>query len=353
MPELSPSGIPQTQVGVLLDLYSATHDRLRAIVENPKGRTLGSREFRQARAAQQISQIDTITAQLGLQARGWAGAVAPQAYRDGITRASTQAVQAGVRKSDVAAIPASFASIDRDAVNVLAKEIAADLHKAAGSMGDDAKRVLRTTAQNAISEADIDKILAGGIIEGTPVATQKALREALERVAGEEIEINGRTYKTKDYAELVAVTKTRQAMVKGQHNRLRRIGLDLVAIIGAFSSTFCTAFLGQVFSLSGSSSKYPSLASLPGGGPPFHPRCSKSTRPYLDSLATEKQQESAEGLDDAQHLLNKSPAAAQRAYKDLQLQQQVKENYGSGWTPADAIAHSEKAKSGSVPLNPK
>ena len=53
-----------------------------------------------------------------------------------------------------------------------------------------------------------------------------------------------------------------------RHERLGELGLDLVAFVGRVSDNFCSAFLGQVFSLSGTSNKYPAYASLPGGGPP-------------------------------------------------------------------------------------
>jgi hypothetical protein len=281
--------------------------------------------------------VEQILQQLGHARNTWIAGAVPQAYRDGITRGDVQARDAGIRPDTLRATPGSFSQIDRDSVNVFAKDIAADLARAEGSLGENTKHVLRATAQQNLSEHEIDRILAGGVIEGKPVETIRNLREALRKVTGDQVTLtdkNGNpiTFKTGYYAELVARTKTRQATVVGRHNRLKRLGLDLVAIIGALSGNFCTAFLGQVFSLGGGSSKYPPLASLPGGGPPFHPNCSKSTRPYVESLATESQQENAEGLDDAKTLLGQSPAEAQRRYKDLQLEQQVKAGYGSSKT---------------------
>jgi hypothetical protein len=84
-----------------------------------------------------------------------------------------------------------------------------------------------------------------------------------------------------------------------------------------------------VFSLSGKSDKYPAYAELPGGGPPFHPNCSKSTRPFIEDLASSKQLDQADGLDDADKLLGMKPAEAQRTFKDLQIYDQQKDRYAT------------------------
>jgi hypothetical protein len=148
---------------------------------------------------------------------------------------------------------------------------------------------LRTIAEQGLGREKLNRILAGGVIEGAPVETIRTLRDELSKIHGETVPIvdkNGDTinYAAKDYAEMVARTQTRQATTIARHERLESNGVDLVSIVGRVSTNFCTAFLGQVFSLSGKSDKYPALSSLPGGAgpyppPPFHPHCSKSTRP--------------------------------------------------------------------------
>jgi hypothetical protein len=334
VPEFSNSGVSQRELSELVKLYTGAQDRLRAIVENPQGRTQGAQEFRQARAAAQLSQVDQILQQLGQQRNQWIGQSVPQAYRDGITRADSQAKAAGVRPEEIRAVPGSFHQIDRDTVTVFARDIAADLAKAEGAIGENVKTVLRATAQQNLGEAEINRILAGGVIEGRPVATIKLLRDALQRVSGDQVTFpdkNGNpiTFETKYYAELVARTKTRQATEHGRHNRLKRLGLDLVSITGALSGNFCTAFLGQVFSLGGGSAKYPALASLPGGGPPFHPQLQQEHAALRrDPWRRTSSSRTPDGLDDAKSLVGVDTAEAQRRYKDLQLQQQVQANYG-------------------------
>jgi hypothetical protein len=118
---------------------------------------------------------------------------------------------------------------------------------------------------------------------------------------------------------MVVRTKTREAVVAGRTERFSGLGLDLVAITGRLSDNFCTAFLGQVFSISGKHPKYPPLSSLPGGGPPFHPNCSKGVRPYIEDLATPGQQKAAVPSSAVADLIGKTPAEAQRMFRDLQL----------------------------------
>ena len=328
--DLTNSGVPDKASQLLAGWYTEAQKRMRAMILQPTGKTEKAQEFRQARAAELSAQVDRILAELGQASAKWTGENVGNAYKAGIERAEQQAKEAGLRDSD--ALKGSTALIDKRAVRVFALDTVADLSKAADSMGQTAKSLLRQTAQIGLAEADINTILAGGVIEGTPVETIRQLREELIRVN------EGRLVKIIDkngdemhldagkYAEMVVRTKTRQANVYARHERLGELGLDLVRIIGRLSDNFCTAFVGQVFSLSGKSAKYPAYSSLPSGGPPFHPNCSKSTTPFIEELATEKQLDAAKGVEDAQKLLGMDPSKAQRAYKDLQLRPQATEN---------------------------
>jgi hypothetical protein len=342
VPELSDSGVPQREVDLLIGFYSEAARRLRGIVIKPAGITRASRAFKQARAAVLVAQVDRVLGELGDKSRKWVGANVPKAAAAGVKLADKQAVEAGVRgqktegrsQKSEGPIQGSFHLINTGTVSVFARDAAADLAKGTGAMGDTAKRVLRATAQMGLSEAEIDRVLAGGVITGQPVLAIRELREELRKVHGEQVSVKTKTggvmtFDVGAYASLVARTKTRQSQEVARHERLEALDLDLVAIVGRVSKYFCSAFLGQVFSISGKSTKYPSLSSLPGGGPPFHPNCSKSTRPYVEALASPKQEDMAGGIDDAQKLLGDTPAEAQRKYQDLQLLQQVRSNYAN------------------------
>lgn len=353
-PEFANSGAPQGVVDELVKLYRDAAARLREEVLHPQGRTQSARDFKAGRAAQQLAQIDRILASLKQNAAGWIGTNLPQVFVDGITRANQQARDAGVLPPD-SPIQGSFSLVNEGTVEIFAKDIYHDLGGAADSMGQQAKRVLRETRQQDLDERDVDRILAGGVIEGKPTQAIRQLRDALRAVAGDVVTVidkNGHPiqFETGYYASMVARTKTRQATVKARHQRLEGLGLDLVSIVGRVSRYFCTAYLGQVFSLSGRSDKYPALASLPSGGPPFHPNCSKSTRPFIEGLASEKQLDDAEGDDDQPQMLNIDTATAQRRYKDLQIEQQVRQRYPT--TAAQLNAGVTKPPPGKPPVKP-
>lgn len=329
--ELSNSGVPGDAVAELVKLYNGAAAKLKEIVLNPPGGTQASQDFRQARAAMLVHQIDQILLQLKRGSATWIGGNVPQAYLDGLKRAEAQAKAIGI--TDFAPT-GSLSLIDQRAAAIFARDIARDMNKAADSMGATAKKALRQTAQRDIPESDLDKILAGGVITGNPRGAIRELRESLEAVNGGVVTITDKNgdpmqFDAGYYASLVVRTKTREATVSARHERLQSLGMDLVSIVGLVSKNFCSAYLGMVFSLSGKSSDYPSIDELPDGGPPFHPNCSKSTRPYVEELASDKEQDMADGVDDADKLLNVDATTAQRRYQDLQLYQDVKQNYAS------------------------
>ena len=319
---------------ILARYYTDAARRLRAIVLHPPGRTESSREFRRARASELVDQVSKIVTDLRGKAAGWTGRAMNAAWREGIANADAQ-IKTAFGRSAEAAIRPSFALVNAAAVKAFADSTAqrqtraasgaaGDLDRAARSMGERATRLIRDTAQLGLDEAKINAILAGGVIEGTPVATIRQLREELRAVHGEQVEVRTKSGGTMNfdvayYARMVAVTKTRQATEIGRRGRLAEVGIDLVRIVGRHSNNFCTAFLSQVFSLSGTHPRYPSLDSLPGGGPPFHPNCSKSTAAFVERLATDEQREAAEPDSGSRTLIGMTPTQAQRTYKDLQL----------------------------------
>jgi hypothetical protein len=330
-PNLSTSGISQATVDILADYYQTVQRRLAGLILHPGTRPLASESARQARAAQLANQVDDELKKLKFETAAWINSpkTFQQAVSDGVQRAESQAEAAGVRPPAKAPaktadpLHGSFGLIDKGAVAVFARDAAADLGKAQTSMGSTAKNLLRKTAQLKLGEGEINKILAGGVIEGAPAATIRELREALRAVHGDLIVLQTRggprEYDVAAYARLVVRTKTREATTYARHERLQQVGIDLVSIVGRVSRTFCTAFLGQVFSLSGKDSKYPPISGLPGQGirPPFHPNCSKSTRPFIAALASPTQLKDGEPTPDTLALMGQSATAAQALFKSV------------------------------------
>lgn len=315
----------------LIEYYQRSQKRLREIILNPPGRTDSSREFRMARASSLFGQVDDVLKGLNAQAVKWAGSAIPANYRTGRQQADRQIAEWGIGNKGEPA--GSLSLVDRRSIDVLARDSAGDLVKAAGAMADKTKRLLREMADKKISTEQVNQIIATGVIEGTPRAAIRELRDELIAVhEGRLVTITDRngdpmTFDAAKYAETVVRTKTREAVETARHERLLTKNIGLVSITGRVSQYFCTAFLGMVCSIDGSDKEYPALASLPGGGPPFHPLCSKSTRAYIPDLASDEQRAAARGIPDARKLVGMDQAEAQRSFKDLQLLAQVKPVY--------------------------
>lgn len=313
-------------IDTLAGYYKTAGSQLREMVLHPTGRTAKSQAFSQARAAQLLQQIDATTKRLKIDAIDWTGQAMTDAMTAGIKSANAQVRQLDLPSDNPAAkFLATKSLIDERSVEIFARDTAADLTSAAASMGEKSKRILRQTAQLRLSENDINRILAGGVLTGQPEDAIRALRKELERVyEGGLVEAGKLTFEPAYYAKLVAVTKTRQAVCAARHERLQELGLDLARIVGNITNNFCTAYLGMVFSLSGKHPRYPQL---PAGVPGWHPFCSKTTTPYIEDLATPADETAASGDPDAKRLLALPPSAAQKAFKDLQLRQQSQARY--------------------------
>jgi cell division septum initiation protein DivIVA len=326
---------------ILASYYADAEARLRELILHPTGRTDRARAFSQARASALLAEIRRIQRQLKIDAAAVTGPALADAYRTGRAEASEQLAEAGVAAPGEP-FKGSFNSVDRESLEVVARDTAGDLNRAADGMADFAAQTLRATQQQQLSETDINRIIATGIISGDPSATQREVRDALIKAhKGNLVTAGGRTFEAAYYAKMVVVTKTRQAVTLGALNRFRAANILLVAITGKLSKNFCTAFLEKVFYIGdGQHPKYPHYSTLPGGGPPFHPNCSKGVRAFIEPLAGAKQIEAARGAPDADLLLRPvaesgapSPALtparrqsvtdAQRTYKDLQIRQQV------------------------------
>ncbi|MGN6726935.1 MAG: phage minor capsid protein [Tepidisphaeraceae bacterium] len=322
--------MPQSEAEIVTSWYKALADRARSAILNPGGGTDRGQAYNRARASDRLAQLQTLAGQIDKKAGEWIGRRMPQIYKEGRALADRQAVVAGVRPGD-SAVKGSFNLIDSKSLHILARDTLIDLHKTSGGILATAERMLRATADNGLSQADINKIIAGGIVEGVPDTTIAALRDELRRVNNGNIVAittkHGGTmnFAAESYAEMVVRTKTREAIVQSRVERFSELDLDLVSITGKLSSNFCSAYLNQVFSISGKSDKYPPLDSLPGGGPPFHPNCSKSIRPFIEELATDAQKQAAEPARDVSKLLNVDATQAQRLYQDLQLRTQTKQ----------------------------
>lgn len=89
------------------------------------------------------------------------------------------------------------------------------------------------------------------------------------------VDAAGRRWNMETYAEMIARTTPRQAMIEGTKNRLLEHDHDLAEIIGGIGKNtcdICRAWDGRVVSLTGKTSGYPTLDEARDAGV-FHPMC--------------------------------------------------------------------------------
>lgn len=316
-----PQGISQRQLAIL-DGYYATAtqsiaEKMAAAVRGIKAEPeSGKHAFAQARLRVLQSDIKRITADLKARSNATLGASLAASAAQGAAQAEDQVAaltaSRGGRKPggpQAAGLSAGFAGIDSGAIEVIARDSAVRLGAAIDQHGQRAVTVFRTLSKDAtrialVSEPAVNHAIAMGLIHGDPRITNRAVRElfrgsgeenseealSFRRLGNRQIEVGGWTGTVREYSSMVAVTRTREATVTARHERLGALGIGLVQITGRRSLNFCTRFLGLVCALTPSASeggRYPLLSSLPGGKPPFHPRCSKGTAAYIADLASD------------------------------------------------------------------
>ncbi|MCC6424869.1 MAG: hypothetical protein IT447_15460 [Phycisphaerales bacterium] len=339
----------------LLALYQRAQKELAQMALHPTGATTASAQWRANAARQKLQQIDRIVQVLQGRAAAYAARAIPAAAGAGRAMAADQIRRLnrhttlvlhgrGPAPGGPAGLDANFNVINHDAIRVVAQKMAGDLHQAAASMGESARRILRATSQANLSEADIDQVIAGRLISGDRTLAGRQLRDQLVRAHNgrlvQVVDRNGDTrhYDARVYAEMVVRTQTAQAITNGNLLQYQREGVELVVIDGRQSNNPCSEFLGKVYSIKGDSKDYPPLDSLPGGGPPFHPNCSKGIAAYVPNLATPAQRQAARPEPETAKIAQqwkKQPSDAVRTFNDLQrkaaVKQRMKEiNKGTG-----------------------
>jgi hypothetical protein len=101
------------------------------------------------------------------------------------------------------------------------------------------------------------------------------------------VEINGQTYKIREYtktvtdhAKIVARTESRKAQTRSVLAMCRTFDNDLVVVSSHDNPCeTCTKYEGKVYSISGKHPKYPALKEKP----PFHAGCRHSINPTSDN----------------------------------------------------------------------
>jgi hypothetical protein len=312
----------------MVALYDAAMDDInklagRAVLELAENPERRASQFREIRAAQMTRAIQEKLARLEGQTRLMVESPLRDQINAAIERGTNELRELGIPTDPATqGVGVGFGLVNSEAVEVIARDtlskavqsIETDLGNAARQHATNAVELFRSLSSSSIvdgdraaGEASVNRAIARGLITGNPTIADRAIRELfadsseeakrVRKLGNKQIQVGKATMSVRHYASTVARTRTREATVTARHGRLLERGVNLVQITGKNSSNFCTAFIGLVCSI-GPAPEIPGLevvelASLPGGGPPFHPNCSKGTAPYLHELVSKARQADA------------------------------------------------------------
>lgn len=238
--------------------------------------------FQKFRLGEQLKQVNAIMTALDALAVETARRIQRASYKVGADMAAQALQDYGI---DVE--PVNFGNrIHTEALNAVTDQMAQDLLTANRSMRAQAKQILRKTQQKVLDERQINDIVSEGIIQGeTRREVSGRLTEALRKELGEgaKVEIVGRDgvkrqYDPAYYAEIVARTRTREAVTEGSIRFGQQYGITLfqISVHDNPCLEICQRLQGKVFS------------TVPGGEfpflkrrPPMHPKCRHTAIPFV------------------------------------------------------------------------
>lgn len=170
-----------------------------------------------------------------------------------------------------------------------------------GGIHQQAMQVLADRAYNRLVDVDavigrhVDDIYAEISIENAKgqvagynswQTTAKNIRAALEAKGIDGFtDRAGRTWSLKRYTEMVARTTPREALRQGTAMRILEHGYDLVRVTGGISSktcAYCQKWTGQILSLTGRTSGYPTVSEVSSSGHLFGPNCAHNFSVYIE-----------------------------------------------------------------------
>jgi hypothetical protein len=246
-------------------------------------------EARRARLLER--EVAAILRELDEQSAVWIAENVPKAYLQGVREANAQ-LPAGL--SGIAVSPA----VHQQAVQALVDDMQDALAEATRQIGKNGLRTLRRMQVRRELDRQITRELALGVVEGKTrrEVSNEVTRRLIDEFGDGPIQVGGRSFTADQYAELVVRTKSREAATAGTVRRLVEVGEDLVQVSASGATDGCAFYEGKVFSISGTSERYPPLDSMPNGGPPFHPNCRHVLFPFIEELASERELDRVVGV---------------------------------------------------------
>jgi hypothetical protein len=292
-------------------IYGAAGRELRAMLL-----ALEPSTYDDAKGRAVMAKARALTTALNFAVDRWAGEAIPRAYEKGARTARTALEILGKRPVKPELHNAKRKLIDDTVVTLI---------KANNSIPDTVERYVATVgaaaraAQGArlqefsYSEAssDIGRLAAEAELKEKSRGWLSAqVRDFLRGLIEDDefIEINGRMYRMKKYAELVARTTMRESQTAAVKDLCEQYDNDLVQISDhGCDCDVCEPFEGNIYSLSGRSTRYPMATDLP----PFHCNCKHSMQATSEEAIEVRSQRPDGGESQLARTIREAEEAAQ------------------------------------------
>lgn len=285
------------------------------LLEAVAKRTLAGKSTAYQRAM--ANDVRAILGELDQAADEWIRSQIPKLYKWGVDAA---ALPWTMHQMTPPPLPSGFAQVHRAAVEVIAGNMADQLH--------DATTYIGRRAQDAVRKATLETV-------AEKYVTGRTLKETRRELVGSLVDegltavrdASGREWRLDTYAEMVTRTTTAEAANAGLMNQLKGYGHDLVRMTEHRAACpICAPYESRVFSVSGKTPGYPPLNSVPGfdaGYRTIHPNCRHAWVPYLPEYDEDPDRTKAESnrpIVDERSDKDKAAYAREQKMKGLRRQ---------------------------------
>ena len=242
--------------------------------------------YQEVKAVKTQEKIDRLIGMLNRAAIKWSKAAIPAAYEEGYEVSKTRLEILGAQRDE----EFNRKKHEQD-IEFEVDETMNDLIRANQSIKMNVGMYLYLVRQTSqalmqIQEFDFrDEEFIAGLLDDairageTRSYAQKLVMDHIKSEVGEGkfIQIKGRNYNMRKYADTVAKTRLRTVQTEAVLNSCKEFDNDLVEVSdhGSEFVDICLEYEGNVYSLSGKHPIYPYLPAYP----PFHIRCQHHIRP--------------------------------------------------------------------------
>lgn len=229
--------------------------------------------------ARQFSLIGDLIRRLGRDTDPLAREIIMDAYRQSDEQARAALERVHITVEQLAVSGGTFNAVQTTAIDQLATAMVDRLSIARQTIG--------RQVEDIFAQAGRREVMLGLLgAHGSRRAVSKALVDTLRQqgVTGF-VDRAGRRWALSTYAEMVARTTTREAVVQGAVARFAAQGVHLIQIsTHANSCPICLPFQGSYMSLDGATGSIDGYDVQPLVLPPFHPRCAHTVQPVVPAL---------------------------------------------------------------------